>query len=153
MEPLLDEEGLVRKGKGEGMVLGVIAAAALGLDYMGFVDSDNYVPGAVHEYALAYYTAFTLASSGSHVMVRIKWPFKAKLETREIYLRKRGRVSQHTNTILNYALSLNKKIETEIVHTANSGEHAMDIKTALSMERAGGFAVESYKLVFLFEKC
>ncbi len=153
LEPLLDEEGLVRKGKGEGMILGVIAAAALGLDYVGFVDSDNYVPGAVHEYALAYYTAFTLASSNSHVMVRIKWPFKAKLETREIYLRKRGRVSQHTNTILNYALSLNKKIETEIIHTANSGEHAMDIKTALSMEWAGGFAVESYQLVFLFEKC
>lgn len=153
LEALLDDEGLVRRGKGEGMILGVIVAAALGLDYIGFVDSDNYVPGAVHEYALAYYTAFSMVSSGSHVMVRIKWPFKAKLETREIYLRKRGRVSQHTNSMLNYALSLARKIETEIIHTANSGEHAMDLETALRMEWAGGFAVESYQLVHLFERC
>ncbi|GAB6147538.1 mannosyl-3-phosphoglycerate synthase [Stetteria hydrogenophila] len=152
LEALLDEEGLVRKGKGEGMILGVIAAAALGLDYVGFIDSDNYVPGAAHEYALAYYTGFSLIPN-NHVMVRVKWPFKTKLQTGGIYLRRRGRVSQHTNAVLNYALSLERRIETEVISTANSGEHAMDVKTALSMEWAGGFAVESYQLVYLLEKC
>ena len=153
LEPLLGEDGLVRKGKGEGMLLGVIAAAGLGADYVAFVDSDNYVPGAVHEYAWAYFTGFSLVQDGAHVMVRIKWPFKAKLETREVYLRKRGRVSQHTNNILNMAIGRVRKIETEVIQTANSGEHAMDIRLALGMKWAGAFAVESYQLVHLLEAC
>ncbi len=153
LEEMLDEDGLVRRGKGEGMILGVIAAAALGAEYVGFVDSDNYVPGAVHEYAWAYFTGFSLAGPGRHVMVRIKWPFKAKLETREIYLRKRGRVSQHTNNMLNYAIGRMRRIETEVVQTANSGEHAMDVRLALGMRWAGAFAVESYQLVHLLESC
>ncbi|MEB2835731.1 MAG: mannosyl-3-phosphoglycerate synthase [Desulfurococcales archaeon] len=153
LEPLLDEEGRVRKGKGEGMILGVIAAAALGGRYVAFVDSDNYVPGAVAEYAWAYITGFSLPHTG-HVMVRIKWPFKAKLEVAgDVYFRRRGRVSMHTNTILNYALSLARRIETDIVKTGNSGEHAMSIDLALNMEWAGGFAIEPYQLVWLLENC
>ena len=153
LEPLLDEKGMVRRGKGEGMILGVIAAAALGGRYVAFVDSDNYVPGAVVEYAWAYLTGFSLPSTGE-VMVRIKWPFKAKLEVAgDIYFRRRGRVSMHTNTMLNYALSLMRRIETDIVKTGNSGEHAMSIDLALKMEWAGGFAIEPYQLVWLLERC
>jgi mannosyl-3-phosphoglycerate synthase len=153
LEPLLDDSGRVRRGKGEGMMLGVIAAAALGGRYVAFVDSDNYVPGAVAEYAWAYLTGFSLAESGE-VMVRIKWPYKAKLEvTGDVYLRRRGRVSMHTNSILNYALSILRRIETDIIKTANSGEHAMSISLALHMEWAGAFAIESYQLTWLFEKC
>ncbi|MEB3851347.1 MAG: mannosyl-3-phosphoglycerate synthase [Desulfurococcales archaeon] len=153
LEPLLDDEGRVRRGKGEGMILGVIAAAALGGRYVAFVDSDNYVPGAVAEYSWAYLTGFSLAESGE-VMVRIKWPYKAKLEvTGDLYLRRRGRVSMHTNSMLNYALSLIRRIETDIIKTANSGEHAMSIDLALRMEWAGAFAIESYQLTWLFEKC
>ncbi len=153
LEPLLDDSGRVRKGKGEGMVLGVITAAALGGRYVAFVDSDNYVPGAVAEYAWAYITGFSLAESGE-VMVRIKWPYKAKLEvTGDVYLRRRGRVSMHTNNIINYALSILRKIETDIIKTANSGEHAMSIDLALRMEWAGSFAIESYQLAWLFERC
>ncbi len=153
LEPLLDDEGMVRRGKGEGMILGVIAAAALGGKYVAFVDSDNYVPGAVAEYAWAYITGFSLADEGE-VMVRIKWPFKAKLEVSgEIYFRRRGRVSMHTNSMLNYALSVARRIETDIVKTANSGEHAMSIGLALGMEWAGSFAIEPYQLIWLFERC
>ena len=152
LEPLLDGNGSVRRGKGEGMVLGVIAAAALGADYIGFIDSDNYVPGAVNEYARAYIAGFSLADS-PYTMIRIKWPFKAKPETGEIYLRKRGRVSMNTNMILNYAISLLRKIETDIVKTANSGEHALTTSMALKMLWAGGFAIEPYQLVFLLERC
>jgi len=48
-------------------------------------------------------------------MVSIKWPFKAKLEVAGgIHFRGRGRVSMHTNTMLNNAPSLVKGIEAGI---------------------------------------
>ncbi len=151
---LLDENGVVRKGKGEGMLLGVIIAAGLGADYVGFVDSDCYVPGAVHEYVWAYYTGFTMASS-QNVMVRIRWPYKGKIAgiQQDIYFRKRGRVSAITNEVLNLALSLRRGVETDIIVTANSGEHALSTRLAFSLQWAGGFAIEPYELVYLFENC
>ncbi len=153
LESMIDEEtGTVRKGKGEGMLLGVLIAAALGSKYVGFIDSDNYVPGSAHEYAWIYYAGLSLAKS-PYSMVRIKWPFKGKLAAGDIYLRRRGRVSMITNSILNYALTLYRKVETDVVQTANSGEHALSIDLALNMVWGGGFAVEPYQLVYLFESC
>ncbi len=154
LEPLLDEGGLVRLGKGEGMLLGFLAAVWLGSEYVGFVDSDNYVPGSVLEYVNAYAAGFSLARSG-YAMVRIKWPYKGKLPgvSSEIYLRRRGRVSVHTNSILNHALSLAKGVETEIIQTGNSGEHALTVRLGLELEWAGGFAVEPYQIVHLLERC
>ncbi len=151
LEAMLDE-GKVRRGKGEGMVLGVIVAAAMGAEYVGFIDSDNYVPGAALEYTWIYYTMFLNAAT-ENVMVRIVWPFKGKLASSDMYLRKRGRVSQHTNNVINLALSKARRIETDIVKTANAGEHGMSVKLALSMDWAGGFAVEPYQIVWLLERC
>ncbi len=151
LEVMLSEEG-VRDGKGEGMLLGVLIAAALGYDYIGFIDSDNYVPGAVHEYSWIYYLGFSFAES-DYSMVRIKWPFKGKLASSDMYLRRKGRVSMITNSIINYALSLHKRVETDIVKTANSGEHALTTKLALSIKWAGGFAVEAYQIAYLFSAC
>ncbi len=154
LETLLGEDGLVRLGKGEGMLLGFLASLWLGADYIGFVDSDNYVPGSVLEYVNAYAAGFSLAGS-EYAMVRIKWPYKGKLPSvaSEIYLRRRGRVSAHTNRILNLALSLARGVETEVVQTANSGEHALTARLGMEMEWAGGFAVEPYQLVHLLERC
>ena len=142
----------VRKGKGEGMLLGVLIAAALGYKYVGFIDSDNYVPGAVLEYSKIYSAGFYMAES-KYSMVRIKWPFKGKLASSDMYLRRRGRVSVITNSILNQALSRLRKVETDIIRTANSGEHALTIDLALNMKWAGGFAVEPYQFVTLLESC
>ena len=152
LEDMIGEDGLVRKGKGEGMLLAVLIAAALGYEYVGFIDSDNYVPGSAHEYSWIYYAGFSL-DRGPYTMVRIKWPFKGKLAAGDMYLRRRGRVSRITNTVLNYALSILKHIETDIVRTANSGEHAMSVELALKMKWAGGFAIEPYQLVYLLETC
>lgn len=146
------EDGMVRRGKGEGMVLGVIAAAGIGARYVGFIDSDNYVPGAANEYSKIYYLGFSLSGS-PYTMVRIVWHYKGKLASSDMYLRKRGRVSVHTNNVLNYALSRLRKVETDIIRTANSGEHAMSIELALRLRWAGGFAVEPYELVQLLEDC
>ncbi len=151
LEIMIDEDG-VRSGKGEGMLLGVIAAAALGYQYIGFIDSDNYVPGSVHEYSKIYYAGFYLLES-EYGMVRIKWPFKGKLASSDMYLRRRGRVSRITNRVLNNVLSKLRKVETDIVKTGNSGEHALTTRLALSMKWAGGYAVEPYQLVYLLENC
>ncbi len=152
LEDMIGEDGIVRKGKGEGMLLGALIAAALGYEYIGFIDSDNYVPGSAHEYAWIYYAGFSL-SEGPYTMVRIKWPFKGKLAAGDMYLRRRGRVSRVTNSVLNYALSIWRRIETDIIRTGNSGEHAMSMKLALKMKWAGGFAIEPYQLVYLLETC
>lgn len=154
LEAMLGEDGLVRMGKGEGMLLGFLAAVWLGARYVGFVDSDNYVPGSVLEYVLAYMAGFR-ASGGEYAMVRIKWPYKGKLPGvgGDIYLRRRGRVSVHTNHVINLALSVVRGIETDVVQTANSGEHALTRELGLSMPWAGGFAVEPYQLVYLFTSC
>ena len=152
LRSLIDGEG-VRYGKGEGMILGVLVASWLGASYVGFIDSDNYLPGSVVEYALAFYTGLAMAES-RYSMVRIAWPYKGKLPaTDEVILRKKGRVSMHTNSVLNAALSKLRRIETEIVKTANSGEHAMSIELALRLPWAGRYAVETYELVSLLESC
>jgi mannosyl-3-phosphoglycerate synthase len=152
LEDMIGDDGLVRKGKGEGMLLATLIAAALGYEYVGFIDSDNYVPGSAHEYAWIYYAGFSL-DSNPYTMVRIKWPYKGKLAAADMYLRRRGRVSRITNSVLNYALSIHKRIETDIIRTANSGEHALSIRLALKMKWAGGFAIEPFQLVYLLETC
>jgi len=86
-------------------------------------------------------------------MVRIKWPFKGKLASSDMYLRRRGRVSRITNRFMNNALSMVRKVETDIIKTGNSGEHALTTRLALSMKWAGGYAVEPYQLVYLLEEC
>ncbi|HEY4699157.1 MAG TPA: mannosyl-3-phosphoglycerate synthase, partial [Nitrososphaerales archaeon] len=53
-DSILDKEGLVRLGKAEAMYMGILMAKMLGKDYVGFIDADNYVPGAVHEYVEIY---------------------------------------------------------------------------------------------------
>lgn len=144
--------GNVRYGKGEGMILGVLIASWLGARYVGFIDSDNYVPGAVVEYAMAYYTGLAMLNS-RYSMVRISWPYKGKLPTDDMIFRRKGRVSIHTNSILNAALSSIRRVETDIVKTANSGEHAMSLDLALKIPWAGGFAVETEELVAVLEQC
>ena len=149
---ILDSSGkAVRDGKGEGMIQGLILAKALGRKYVGFVDSDNYIPGAVYEYVKIYGTAF-LSSRTDYVMVRIRWPYKTKFSGRGFYFRRRGRVSEITNRYMNLLIGRLTHFETDIVKTANSGDHAMSIKLAEELAFAEGFAIEPYELMFIFEE-
>lgn len=145
------EGDTVRDGKGEGMVLGMILAKALGKDYVGFVDSDNYIPGAVYEYAKIYASAF-LSSRTPYAMVRIRWPYKTKFVGKGFYFRRRGRVSEITNKYINLLLGRLTRFETDIVKTGNSGDHAMTIKLAEVMQFMGGFGIEPYELIYLIEE-
>lgn len=141
----------VRDGKGEGMILGMILAKALGKDYVGFVDADNYIPGAVYEYAKIYASAF-LSSRTPYAMIRIRWPYKTKFVGKGFYFRRRGRVSEITNKYINLLLSRLTRFETDIIKTGNSGDHAMTMKLAEVMQFMGGFGIEPYELIYLIEE-
>jgi len=149
---ILDSKGkTVRSGKGEGMIQGLILAKALGKEYVGFVDSDNYIPGAVYEYVKIYGAAL-LSAKSDYAMVRIRWPYKTKFSGRGFYFRRRGRVSEITNKYMNLLIGRLTHFETDIVKTANSGDHAMTLRLAEEISFAEGFAIEPYELMFIFEE-
>ena len=148
-DDLLDEEGLVHNGKSEAMVIGLLTAMAAGKEYIGFIDADNYFPGAVLEYVRNYAAGFSLAQS-PYSMVRILWQYKPKISG-GVYFRKWGRISEVTNKYLNSLISTKTGFETEVVRTGNAGEHAMSTKLAEILPFASGYAVEPQELVSIFE--
>ena len=151
MEDLIGEDGLVRGGKGEAMLIGLAVAAMTGKRYIGYVDADNYVPGAVHEYCKAYAAGLHLAGS-PYSMVRISWHSKPKLRDGRLFFSRRGRSSEVTNEWLNKLLAEYSGFGTEVIATGNAGEHAMSMDLGLKLRLAGGFAVEPYEYVDLFEQ-
>jgi mannosyl-3-phosphoglycerate synthase len=146
---LLAENGLVRDGKSEAMLIGLLMAKAVGKEYVGFIDADNYFPGSVLEYVRNYAAGFSLAQS-PYSMVRILWHYKPKVSG-GLYFRKWGRVSEITNKYLNELISTRTGFETEVVKTGNAGEHAMSMKLAEILPYASGYAVEPQELVSIFE--
>ena len=151
MDELIDDAGLVRAGKGEAMLIGMALAAMTGRRYVGYVDADNYVPGAVHEYCKAYAAGLHLAGS-PYAMVRISWRSKPKLRDGGLFFSRRGRSSEVTNEWLNRFLAEYSRFGTEVIATGNAGEHAMSLDLGLKLRLAGGFAVEPYEYVDLFEQ-
>jgi mannosyl-3-phosphoglycerate synthase len=151
MDELIDEAGLVRAGKGEAMLVGMALAAMTGRKYVGYVDADNYVPGAVHEYCKAYAAGLHLAGS-PFSMVRISWHSKPKLRDGRLFFSRRGRSSEVTNEWLNRFVAEYSSFGTEVIATGNAGEHAMSLELGLKLRLAGGFAVEPFEYVDLFEQ-
>src|SRR3954447_7238018 len=114
MPELIDDEGLVRNGKGEAVLIGMALAALSGRAYVGFVDADNYVPGAVHEYCKAYAAGLHLADS-PFSMVRISWQSKPKLRDGRLFFSRRGRSSEVTNEWLNRSIAEYSNFGTEVI--------------------------------------
>lgn len=149
---LLDEsDGLVRNGKAEGMLAGIILAHMIGKCTVGFIDSDNYFPGAVFEYARLFAAGMVQAQT-PYTMVRIHWHSKPKIRRSALFFAKWGRVSRITNHHLNQLLSQYTGFETETIRTGNAGEHAMSMDLALRLDYSAGFSVETYHFVSLLEK-
>jgi len=131
------------------MIIGILLAKLCKKEYVAFIDSDNYIPGAVWEYVKIYAAGFSLAQS-PYAMVRVLWRYKPKISP-EMYFKKWGRVSESTNKYINALLSDKTGFETNIISTACAGEHAMTIKLAEILPYASGFAVEVQELMSIFE--
>lgn len=146
---LIDATGLVRHGKGEGMISGIVLARLAAYTHVGFVDADNYVPGAVNEYVNAYAAGFTMAKS-PYAMVRVSWKSKPSYEDGRLFFPKWGRTSELTNQFLNKVLSDHTGFGTDAIATGNAGEHALTMELAMRLNLAGGFAIEPHQLMDLF---
>ncbi|MFC1894102.1 bifunctional mannosyl-3-phosphoglycerate synthase/mannosyl-3 phosphoglycerate phosphatase [Chloroflexota bacterium] len=147
---ILDRHKLIRNGKSEGMILGIFLAMLTGKEYIGFIDTDNYIPGAVWEYVKHYATGFNVINS-PYAMVRILWRYKPKVSG-ELYFRRWGRVSEITNYHVNHFIASRSNFETEIIKTANAGEHAMSLELAKRLTYASGYGVETQELISVFEQ-
>ncbi|MCK5589600.1 MAG: bifunctional mannosyl-3-phosphoglycerate synthase/mannosyl-3 phosphoglycerate phosphatase, partial [Dehalococcoidales bacterium] len=128
---------------------GLLMAKVARKEYVGFIDADNYFPGAVLEYVRNFAAGFSLARS-PYSMVRILWHYKTKISG-GIYFKKWGRVSETTNKCLNDLIFSKTDFETEVIRTGNAGEHAISMKLAELLPYASGYAVEPGELMFLFE--
>jgi mannosyl-3-phosphoglycerate synthase len=148
---VIDEHGLIRSGKAEGMILGTLLAKWLGKETVGFVDSDNYFPGAVHEYVCEYAAGFAMNST-RNTFVRISWHSKPKIMEKSLFFAKWGRSSINSNHMLNQLLTHYTGFETEVVKTGNAGEHALSLDLALKLEYAAGYAVETHHFINLLER-
>lgn len=147
---LLDSNGLVRNGKAEGMIAGILLARLLNKRFVGFVDSDNYFPGSVLEYVRLFSAGFSLSKT-PYAMVRVQWHSKPKIVDNELFFARLGRVTRTTNQYLNQLLSLQSGFETDIVLTGNAGEHAMSMDLAMKIGYSSGFSVETNHFVSLLE--
>ena len=148
---ILDENGIVKSGKAEGMIIGTLMAKWLGKKYLGFVDSDNYFPGSVLEYIKEYAAGFSI-NNENNVLVRISWHSKPKVTDNKLFFQKWGRSSKNTNMVLNKLLTHYTGYETEIIKTGNAGEHALTMSLALQLDFASGYGIETNHFVNLFEK-
>lgn len=148
---LLGDDGLVRSGKAEGMLLATLLARLAGRRYVGFIDADNYIPGAVHEYVREFAAGFASATS-DYAMVRISWHSKPKVVDRGLYFAKYGRASAVTNRFLNALIGHYTGFETEVIRTGNAGEHALTLELAMQLSYAAGYAIETRHFVDLLER-
>ncbi|KAG8169699.1 hypothetical protein KVR01_000444 [Diaporthe batatas] len=139
--------------------------------YVGFIDADNFVTGSVSEYCKAFSAGFHLASAPD-AMVRINWGSKPKVHDGEIVFKTSGRSSEVVNRHFNQFLGQLEKrggctfsgeaservendqgdMELHHICTGNAGEHAMTMSLALKLRLAGGYAIEPFHFLDLFDR-
>jgi mannosyl-3-phosphoglycerate synthase len=148
---ILGPDDMVRSGKAEGMVIGMLLAKMAGKEYVGFIDADNYVPGAVNEYVKIFASGIAMSQT-PYIMTRVSWIYKPKISENGLYFSKWGRVSELTNQHLNLLVSYYTGFETEVMRTGNSGEHCMSLKLAELLTFSSGYAIEPYEIVNVLEQ-
>src|ERR671914_950688 len=148
---IFDTDEMVRNGKAEGMMIGMLLTKMAGKEYVGFIDADNYVPGAVNEYVKIFASGIAMSQT-PYTMVRISWIYKPKISETGLYFSKWGRVSETTNQHLNSLISYYTGFETEVMRTGNSGEHCMSLKLAELLTYSSGYAIEPYEIVNVLEE-
>lgn len=151
MPELLDGAGLVKWGKGEAMLVGAMIAREFDSDAVGFIDADNYVPGAVNEYVRIF--SATIASMKSeYTMGRISWQSKPKVDEGSLVFNRWGRSTTVSNQVLNEVLSHYLGEGTRIITTGNAGEHVVSMPLAGRLRFTGSFGAETGQFIDLMEQ-
>jgi mannosyl-3-phosphoglycerate synthase len=141
----------VRNGKAEGMIIGILLAKMQSKGYVGFIDSDNYFPGAVNEYVKIFATGFAMSKT-PYSNVRILWRSKPKIVDNKIRFPRWGRISQASNKYLNALISSITGSQNDIIATGNAGEHALSMPLAENLSYSSGYSVEPYEFINILEK-
>ena len=141
----------IRNGKAEGMIIGILLAKMQSKEYVGFIDSDNYFPGAVNEYVKIFATGFAMSNT-PYSNVRILWRSKPKVVDNKIRFPRWGRISQASNKYLNALISYITGTESDIIATGNAGEHALSMPLAENLNYSSGYSVEPYEFINILEK-
>src|SRR4051794_6346717 len=141
----------VRNGKAEGMIIGILLAKMQSKEYVGFIDSDNYFPGAVNEYVKIFATGFAMSKT-PYSNVRILWRSKPKIVDNKIRFPRWGRISQTSNKYLNALISSITGSQNDIIATGNAGEHALSMPLAENLSYSSGYSVEPYEFINILEK-
>src|SRR5215213_4214414 len=131
---ILGSDGMVRAGKAEGMVIGMLLAKM-----------------AVKEYVKIFASGIAMSQT-PYTMIRVSWIYKPKISETGLYFSKWGRVSEITNQHLNSLVSYYTGFETEVMRTGNSGEHCMSLKLAELLTYSSGYAIETYEIVNVLEE-
>ncbi|KAF1358421.1 hypothetical protein EJ07DRAFT_166702 [Lizonia empirigonia] len=126
--------GRIRNGKGEAMRVGTFLAKLAGKRFLGFIDAENFVPGAVHEYC--------------------KWKSKPKIIDGKLVPEESGRCSRIVNVWMDRLLTYLSASSTDgsLIRTANASKHAMSTDLALQLNFATGYAVEPFHFINVWER-
>jgi Mannosyl-3-phosphoglycerate synthase (osmo_MPGsynth) len=168
---ILDANGKVIDGKGEGMYIGALCAYQLGYpQWVIFYDADNFVPSALLEYTLAMSRLFMSApfptlcrecdtfivqrqTEGEAAPelhnVRICWSSKPALDSEDWDARIVGRCTRIVSPLFNSLLEEWFGIHNHAICSSNAGEQGMTIKTAITLRFSSGFSVETFQLLDL----
>ncbi len=145
------KKNYIRNGKAEGMIIGILLAKMQLKKYVGFIDSDNYFPGAVNEYVKIFAAGFQMSST-PYSNVRVSWRSKPKIVNNQLKFPRWGRISESSNKYLNALISHLTGIESEIITTGNAGEHALSMSLAENLNYSSGYSVEPYEFINILEK-
>ena len=148
---ILDENELIRDGKSEGVIVGILLAKLLNKDYIGLVDTGNFIPGSIWEYVRIYAAGFSM-SEAPYTMVRISCGYKGRFREGTRFFKKWSKMFSINNQFLNALVKRIKGFDSDIIQTSCAGEHAMTIKLAELLPFASGYAAETYELVYILEK-
>src|SRR5579884_1825581 len=154
---ILDSDGRVRDGKGEGMYIGTLCASLLGYPrWIIYYDADNLVPCALLEYTLAMGRLFLAAHStyAYHETprlhnIRICWASKPSMKDGKLEHNLLGRCTSVISPIIRDLLGDWFGLQNYTVLSSNAGEQGMTLTTARALRFSSGFSVETFQLLDL----
>jgi mannosyl-3-phosphoglycerate synthase len=156
VQHILDTDGRVRDGKGEGMYIGTLCAALLGYPrWVIYYDADNIVPCSLLEYTLAMGKLFLSARSPDLLWkredmlhnIRICWASKPQVSNGKLEFQFLGRCTSVISPLFSTLLEEWFGIPNYPVVSSNAGEQGMTIKTAKTLRFSSHYSIETFQLL------